>query len=534
MNYPVKIVGALLDVHRLHMYMESGETITIEQGDQRIRPLMAKLTPALDSTRPPLWRYYMLTAADMEVKNQYADTEQKTNGAVRFFKMLKSKVVELANKFLDEPMEPQALGQVVHEDSHKPLDEEAKRPLTKSEAAVAEIMANAVPASAPDFAMVSPATIGNGAQEDTEEMIVAVTSDNTIIPNADLIAKQISAVSAGVTSAAGFTLFMERAASVKRSHTVEDLLKFMEKGELPIADDGTVLVYKRLNSSREDGIFTDLHSGLVKQKVGSFVHMAPEMVDPNRSADCSHGLHVARRDYLRAFSGNVTVLCKLAPEDVIAVPHGDARKLRASGYHIIARLSNEDAALVCQDKPMKDLSLLARCVAGDHAPILEYVEIKGSKGTGLVVTPAGEVEVVTPNEVREVISLDSLKEDGGDLPVDARAIAIDLAKGKDKTVVAIVEEGVVTSVKEVPAPVAKAVKAKAPTNKAVKPAVQPKAKKVNQVEEMAKLVGLYNKNPDKANARAIYAFKQKSKKGWDVLGVTDGKFIKKITERAKL
>lgn len=57
---------------------------------------------------------------------------------------------------------------------------------------------------------------------------------------------------------------------------------------------------------------------------------------------------------------------------------------------------------------------------------------------------------------------------------------------------------------------------------------------MTQQEQMAHLVALYHKNPDKQNAKEIVAFKQKAKKGWDVLGVTDTKFIKKITERAKL
>ena len=65
-------------------------------------------------------------------------------------------------------------------------------------------------------------------------------------------------------------------------------------------------------------------------------------------------------------------------------------------------------------------------------------------------------------------------------------------------------------------------------------AVQPKAVKMTQQESMAKLVDIYNRNPDKQNAKEIVAFKQKAKKSWDVLGVTDAKFIKKITERAKL
>jgi len=71
--------------------------------------------------------------------------------------------------------------------------------------------------------------------------------------------------------------------------------------------------------------------------------------------------------------------------------------------------------------------------------------------------------------------------------------------------------------------------------KPVTPTNSPKGeKKMTQAEEMAKLVKLYNDHPDKLNARAIYTFKQKAKKSWEVLGVDDTKFIKKITERAKL
>lgn len=625
MNYPIKIVAAVVDVHNLTMYQEDGETITIPQGDPRVRALVEKLVPAMDQSVPVYW----LTEEDMMGQNHYATAEKKTGGLVRFFKMAKNKLKEIAELFhapvenmeigkkpataqhtvrsaeMPEPVVEQVVVQPV--EAPKPIPEE-QRPLTKSAAAVAEIMANAKDSSAAQFQAVTK-----------DEVIVAVTEDNTIIPNVEQLAVQMQAVSEGVTSPEGLQRFMTRAASVKRQHSVEDLLRFVEKGELPFADDGSVLVYKRLKSTGDPDVFVDCHSSKVKQRIGSFVHMAESLVDPNRHRDCSNGLHVARRDYLSSFSGDVTVLAKLAPEDVIAVPHGDARKLRCRGYHIIARLSDQDARNVCSDRPLQDTDLLANAVAGNHIGITEYVEITQQMGGGLKVTKVESAEERAKAEIRAVQSLDHLPgvtEESS--KVDARALALDLAqKGADKTVIVGVdtatEEVVAVEVVEPVKPtdaiqpsdlpklrpidtlVANFVKSQSVADaklllmekrrlkkswealgiassvytkaialdsaekmteqpkpvKAKQPVIQPQPKEVlkekpvkavakpvasngTKQEQMAKLVEIYKRNPDKANAIAIYRLKQEAKKSWEVLGVTDKAFIKKIEERAKL
>lgn len=688
MNYPIKIVGCVVDVHNLTMYKADGDTIVIPQGDPRVKDLVAKLVPAMDSRKPQPERFYMLQVEDMQDKNHFAEAEKKMNGAVRFFKMLKSKAKELLEKFI-EPVEPMELGdkrepvkvapQPIHvvngvaRDQAEPVlltTEPAKpklppaeeRPLTKSESAVAEIMAAAKPATSRDFSVPD-------IQGEEETTVLAVLADNTIIPGCEALVNQAQAVSEGISSGTGMENFMRRAGMIKRGHSVEDLLKFIQKGELPIADDGCVLVYKLLNRTSVEGEFVDCHSGRVKQRVGSRVHMAESMVDARRSQDCSNGLHVARRDYLRHFGGDVCVLAKLAPEDVIAVPQYDARKLRAKGYHIIAELTESDRRRVCNDQPMEDQVLLGNCIAGNHVGILEYVEITKSKGGGLVVTPVEGAVAGSPALDQELTgtSLDHLPNtsefDIERNSVDARALALDqsalaelvpeptpttifqpggaahippvlptsaarpidtlvrnfkqtgdlcealallafkkkckkswttlgvpiavwekatnmvdahMTPAKTETEhllkspanaerllesVAQVKEGNLVKVPVSP-PEAKTFKAPAKPKPAApalkdipkvkkaapaKPAapkrkaeltqlaaVQPKAVKMTQVEAMAKLVEIYNRNPDKQNAKEIVAFKQKAKKSWDVLGVTDAKFIKKITERAKL
>lgn len=522
MNYPVTIVTVIVDRHNLTMYMADGNAITIPQGDPRIRDLVAKAVPVIDGGG-----VYLLTSEDMDGKNHYAETEKKTNGLIRFFKMAKSKFKEIAEKFC-EPVAPVQAGKLpvvehtvfnpsVHEagpgvdDYFEPvkakLPPENERPLTQGVAAVAEIMANAKPATHVSFASVVSAeeAATTGAEE---EIVVAITSDNTVVHGVEQLADQMKAVSAGVTSGEGMAKFLERAASVKRGHSVEDLLKFVQKGELPFADDGTVLVYKRLKPTNKPGVFVDVYSGKVEQSIGSFVHMQEKLVDSNRGKDCSNGLHVARRDYLHAFSGDVVVLCKLAPENVIAVPSYDARKLRAKGYHIIAQLNAEDARLVCSNKPMKDVELLANAIAGNHTPILEYVEITESMGGGLKVTKVESPEQHEASLVRAVTSLDNVPEISPEASeVDARALALDLAKPVEQLYQAPPAGMNVKS-----EPIGEATPVPAPQ---LVSAVVPNSTK----RPVQLLVEAFQNDRSYATAKALLDYKKSCKKSWTALGV---------------
>lgn len=430
MSNTIRIIAAVVDTRELTMYKEDGESIVIPQGDPRIRELVAKLVPAIEADN-----YCDLELRDLETLPHYGAVQEQTNGFIQFFRVLKSSLngllEQLAHLNIDPTVEPETpipiadlrIGNFPVDEDKKPKENEdeaenvvALATTTQAQAAVNEIMSHAVPATSAGFHL--PMT--------KDETVVAVMPESgTLVSGVEKLDIQIQAVAAKLGSAVGVQRFFERVASVKRNHSVSDLLTFMQKGELPIADDGSVLVYKRLESTREAGVFVDCHSKNVTQRVGSHVFMDEKLVDANRLTECSNGLHVARRDYLRSFSGDVTVLAKLAPEDVIAVPHADARKLRAKGYHIIAQLSDEDARLVNSNRPMQDTVLLGNAVAGNHIGIIETVEITQGYGGGLIITPVNEkpAEVVL-DKSKQTQSLDAIerptKEDS---QVDAVALA---------------------------------------------------------------------------------------------------------------
>jgi hypothetical protein len=214
--------------------------------------------------------------------------------------------------------------------------------------------------------------------------------DGKIIPGVEALSTHIEhAVETNDTE--GLQRFMERIAAVidTRSHSVKELLNFMRRGDLPIAKDGSIVAYKVLQS-RATG-FVDCHSKKVTQKLGSFVQMDEKLVDPNRRNECSTGLHIARRAYLSGFGGDIITLVKVAPEDVIAVPPGEPNKMRAKGYHICAVLPKDVHQTLRNNQPMtgneKAAKLLADVIAGNHTPILEFVNIGSAMGGNVTVTP---------------------------------------------------------------------------------------------------------------------------------------------------
>ena len=437
MSNTIRIIAAVVDTRELTMYKEDGESIVIPQGDPRIRELVAKLVPAIEADN-----FCDLELSDLECLPHYGVVQEQTNGFIQFFRVLKSSLKGLLEQLdhlnIDPTAEPEApipvadlrIGNFpVNEDKKSKKDEDeaenvvALATTTQAQAAVNEIMSHAVPATSADFHL--PLT--------KDETVVAVMPESgTLVSGVEKLDIQIQAVAAKLGSAVGVQRFFERVASTKRNHSVSDLLTFMQKGELPIADDGTVLVYKRLKSTSNPGVFVDCHSKKVTQRVGSHVFMDEKLVDANRRTECSNGLHVARRDYLSSFVGDVTVLAKLAPEDVIAVPHADARKLRAKGYHIIAQLSDEDARLVNSNRPMKDTVLLGNAAAGNHIGIIETVEITQGHGDGLIITPVNEkpAEVVL-DEAKQTQSLDAIEQHTKESSqVDAVALAKSLGDKK--------------------------------------------------------------------------------------------------------
>ena len=140
---------------------------------------------------------------------------------------------------------------------------------------------------------------------------------------------------------AALQALMNRISTIDRQHSVEDLVRFIENSQMPVTADGRLVAFKRVQK-RSDGNNYDVHSGTILNNVGCRVQMDIEFVDPDRARDCSYGLHVASRGYLRGFGGNTLLLILVNPEDVIAVPEYDPKKVRVCSYDIVHEFTPED------------------------------------------------------------------------------------------------------------------------------------------------------------------------------------------------
>lgn len=397
MQQLTRIVAAVVDTRKVVLYKIDGTTVEMHQGDTRLRPLLEHITPLLSRNG--------YADVDLNSENSWKEFEEKSSG-FRFFKIAKEKLKNFFSGDPTDPVPPTVVGILPTSSSM----------VHRNENAVQEILKHAVPVGSNDFndshiAQQRPVVESGGHTpndsranygedqhyDKASQTIIAVTPDNKIVPGIERIKSQFAAA-AKMGNVKGLEVFLTRIAKVieKRQHTVEDLLRFMERGDLPVADDGTIVIYKKL--TRRNGCYVDVHTGNVTQRVGSYVHMDEKLVDPNRRNECSNGLHVARRGYVGNFGGDVIVLAKVRPEDVIAVPDYDANKMRVCGYHIIAELTPAQYQAINGNRPISQAEggaeLLGNAIAGNHIGIIENVRIGSSRGGNLQVTPVEEEAIL--------------------------------------------------------------------------------------------------------------------------------------------
>lgn len=361
-----------------------------------------------------------------------------------------------------------------------------------------------------------------------DETVVAVTNDGrTIIPEAQHLGNQLKAATT-LKDFTGFQKFLERLGTVvtKRRFSVEDLMKFMKHGDLPIADDGSIVIYKRLTKSGKDkqgrDIYVDVHSRRVTQRVGSRVFMDESLVDPDRRQDCSNGLHVAALSYLRSFSGEITIIGKVAPEDVIAVPQYSNNKMRVAGYDILAVLDSKQTSHVNSGGKLSDVpggaELLNAVLRGKHIKIDQTVQIGGAQGTKLTIKDLEDVDPTVaplqPEDIRNT-NLDIPDAEGVIPPEPSKPVLpADLKPVKD-----------------------------APANKAenltpVKPKVE-NVKKETKAQTAQRLYAEFKSATTSTGAGnkalELALFKKASKKSWTALGLSDeiGKVVTEAADAAK-
>jgi hypothetical protein len=568
----VTIVALSVDTRHAVLYLTDGSTMTLAQGDARLPQIVADARPALARGNP-----VQVDVTPVVVqRSEFPDAEKGTKGVIKFFRVAKTFLKSLVNTESPEAV-PEEVAHVSPLEIGVFPGKEATNQGTKEEACghdmvrpedgiciecgeqtedtspavddLSQAEADAAVKARLDEAAEENATTSQATQpltndqkldaarsrmqqlvsnsvgtdraefhtpldEQTETIVAVHETTGAIIPDAHKLARQLRA-SQKLQSYVGFERFIERLSAIidERGHSVEDLMKFIEKGDLPIADDGCIVIFKRLNSAGKD-TFVDVHTGRVQQKVGSYVFMRAGLVDPNRREDCSNGLHVATLGYIRTFSGNVTVLAKVRPEDVFAVPEYAHTKMRVCGYHILVNLPDNLRRLVNEGRSISSdpqgAVLLANVLKGNHIGITQHVEIGGHQGQNVTITKvegAVSADQLPALELATAQTLDMQEALEAKAPVAEEIRATELVQPKQ----APKEERVIKSIMSNP----KETSREAGTSTG----------KPSQKEQATALLQKINGEED-PQARLAFAlellkFKKQARKSWAALGLPE-------------
>ena len=127
----------------------------------------------------------------------------------------------------------------------------------------------------------------------------------------------------------------------------KNLFWFLTKYDMTIAKCGFFVGYRNVDTTGEEGVYTDHHSHTFRIKIGEMVTMPREKCDCDSSVSCSRGLHAISVGWLKQnYYGNTGLACLINPADVVAVPHIDNYgKLRTCAYlpiEVINYDENED------------------------------------------------------------------------------------------------------------------------------------------------------------------------------------------------
>ena len=503
----IRVASAVADKKQAILYLEDGNTLIIKQGDHRLGDLLDHIIPITVRGE--------VAVIDLQDLSVYAAFEQKTQGMTKFFRMTKNKIKGWFG------------GQT---ETHK--------------ATISEDGKQAIMAAVMGTAMTEEEVAEHGQPVDMtdevgpDEVVVAVvenkdTGKKAVIPGVQAI-KPLIDHAVRTNSAEAVQNFLTRCAQFidKRQHSVDDLMRFLERGDLPLAEDGSIIAYKMLKYGKHPKggeYFVDCHSGGITQRVGSYVCVNENLVDLNRRNECSNGLHIARRGYLSGFGGDVCVLCKIDPEDVMVVPHNDPNKVRVKGYHILGVMSDEAMKLLKANKPMTGeedaLEMVYRAIKGDHIDRIERVQVNGQYGTNVEVTRLKHDKdrgrnafTHTGSDLKKAAALDDETNITG--AVDPREINKRVTT-EHKKLSSTKPDTVISDEINVLSDEDKQALDEMHDDIVDRLAAKPEAKK--PASKCALLLMDYNTAPNgnaKVDAaRALVAFKKAKKKGWDKLGI---------------
>ena len=146
----------------------------------------------------------------------------------------------------------------------------------------------------------------------------------------------------------------------------KNLFWFLNLHGMTIAKCGFFVGYRNVDTTKKEGVYTDNYSHTFKIKIGEMVTMDEKDIDCDSSVECSRGLHLASKIWLKKnYCGSVGLACLCNPADVRAVPHdSEYGKLRCRAYLPIKKIeyNNNDEVIPLDVEDGFDCSYVTKVI----------------------------------------------------------------------------------------------------------------------------------------------------------------------------
>ena len=125
--------------------------------------------------------------------------------------------------------------------------------------------------------------------------------------------------------------FFEKVLENPSERSVNNLYDFLKHNDIKIDENGDIIGYKMVRPDRYDQFSGTFYNG-----DGETIWMPRHEVDCDPDHTCSRGLHVCASRYLGFFANTITIMVRVSPRDVCAVPYDyDGSKMRVNQYIVI-------------------------------------------------------------------------------------------------------------------------------------------------------------------------------------------------------
>ena len=178
---------------------------------------------------------------------------------------------------------------------------------------------------------------------------VSVSNTNTPIMKFIKILQEKGVVDSEINRIKPFLENMFKNPFIDAVHEIYDYCKAMD---FEITDDGCFLAYKKVR--KDLGSIFD--KGKTKHKIGKYTEV--KMYDTERTKVCSKGLHFCSKSYLQYYPGEIIIIVKVNPMDVVSIPVDyNFAKGRCRKYLVVGILGDENKTLKDVDESTLDKSV---------------------------------------------------------------------------------------------------------------------------------------------------------------------------------